>query len=47
MTTVTSGAVSGTTSPITVTFDEKVPVNHRVTAGRLIVMRGIVELFEL
>jgi type II secretory pathway pseudopilin PulG len=45
-------AVSGKDSPVTVTFDEKVPVNHRVAAtpsfaGRLIFMRGIVELFEL
>jgi hypothetical protein len=40
-------AVSGSTSPVTVTFDQKIPLNHQVTGGRLIVMRGIVEIFEL
>lgn len=40
-------AVSGKDSPVTVTFDKTVPANHRVSAGRLIVMRGIIEIFEL
>jgi hypothetical protein len=40
-------AISGATSPVTITFDQKIPINHRVPDGRLIFMRGIVEVFEL
>ncbi len=39
--------VSGTTSPVTVTFDQKIPIQHRINPGRLMFMRGIVEVFEL